>query len=344
MKNQWKSALYGMLMMSILSPFYSTFHLSTAVREASSPLVNKAPERRTILAARRSGGTTRVKSSFNEQTKSDATVIVLSSYIPTHPSIHMINRTIASVRSMIHGLHDPKIIITVDGIPLTKPHRRRRRAKGSPVQFIYQVENITLVEEKIDKVEKYTDTLRKYFYNDPSVMILSHAKHLHISNNIQNALDYVDTKYVYIVQHDFEFIRQVNHTEIINAMENDPEVLRIVRFDKGNDQFRVMNFQRRLKKNGCNVQKYKKSQFMLAQWSDNNHITTKKYYREAYEMMGPTPRPVEGFFMANWNKLNCYVSNQWLYKYEPGNPFLNHLDGRQTISLANFSGLDTTTG
>lgn len=127
-------------------------------------------------------------------------------------------------------------------------------------------------------------------------------------------------------------------------MGNDPEVLRIVRFDKGNDPRRVMRFQHRLKKNGCNVQKYKKSQFMLAQWSDNNHITTKKYYREAYKMMGPTPRPVEGFFMAHWNTLDCYVSNQWLYKYEPGNPFLNHLDGRQTLSLANFSDLDTTTG
>lgn len=187
MKNQWKSACYGMLMISILSPFYSTFHVSTAVREASSPLVyNNAPERRTLssLAARRSGGTTRVKFSFNEQTKSDATVIVLSSYIPTHPSIQMINRTIASVQSMIHGLNDPKIIITVDGLPLTKPHRRRWA----------KVENIILVEEKIDKVEKYTDTCESIsimihllrFCPMPSIYILIITSRMHWIMSIRN--------------------------------------------------------------------------------------------------------------------------------------------------------------
>ena len=156
-------------------------------------------------------------------------------------------------------------------------------------------------------------------------------------------MDYVDTKYVYIVQHDFEFIRQVNHTEIINAMENDPDVLRIVRFDKGNDISRVVRYHYSLDFNGCKIQKHQnESKFILAKWSDNNHITTKNYYRETSKTMGPNPRPVEEFFMANWKKLDCYFGSQWLYKYEPGNPFLNHLDGRQTLSLANSSSKATT--
>ncbi|GFH44647.1 hypothetical protein CTEN210_01121 [Chaetoceros tenuissimus] len=322
-------------MISFVLSFYSQFVSTAGVvktsKDASFVIPRLADKKRQLLQEEPKGP----KSYFNEQTKSDATVIVLSSLIPTHPSIHMINRTITSVRSKIHGLHGPKIIITVDGLPLRSTRRRKRNP----------VEDINQFEENIDRIEKYTDTLRKYFYNDPSVTILAHAKHLHISNNIQNALDYVDTKYVYIVQHDFEFIRQVNHTEIINAMENDPDVLRIVRFDKGNDIESVNHYHYRLKSNGCKVQKYQnESKFILAQWSDNNHITTKDYYREAFEMMGPTPRIVEHFFMANWRKLDCFYANQWLYKYEPGNPFLNHLDGRQTLSLSNSSSMATATG
>ena len=172
MKNQLKSVLYGVLMISFVLSLHSQF-ISTggavvdkSSKDASFVIQHQLADKKRKLLQEEPGP----KSYLNEQTNSDATVIVLSSLIPTHPSIHMINRTITSVRTMIHGLHDPKIIITVDGLPL----RSTRKRKRNPDQ------DITQFEENIDRIEKYTDNLRKNFYNDPSVMILSHAKHLHI--------------------------------------------------------------------------------------------------------------------------------------------------------------------
>lgn len=66
---------------------------------------------------------------------------------------------------MIHGLNSPKIIITIDGLPSKKR-----------------------IDENIDILHDYTNELRRLFYKDPFVMLLPHIKHLHINNNIKNAL------------------------------------------------------------------------------------------------------------------------------------------------------------
>lgn len=235
----------------------------------------------------------------------DSTVIVLSSLIPTHPSAFMIIKTITLVRKMIIGVKSPKIIITIDGLPSTKR-----------------------TDQNIDRLHEYTNELRRLFQKDPSVMLLPHIKHLHINNNIKSALNFVETKYIYIVQHDFEFIRTVNHTEIVFEMKKYPEKIQIVRFDKGVGKRKFYNQQVKLQKKGCDV--YHNEKFTLGRWSDNNHFTTKKYYEKALEIMGDSNRQPEAFFMANTEKLDCYFGNQWLYDYKSGDPFLRHLDGRLT--------------
>ena len=235
----------------------------------------------------------------------DSTVIILSSLIPTHPSVFMINKTITSIRKMIIGVKNPKIIITIDGIPINK-----------------------ITDENIGRLHDYTNELRRLFQKDLSVMLLPHIKNLHINNSIKNALNFIETKYIYIVQHDFEFIRTVNHTEIVFEMEKYPEKIQIVRFDKGVGRGQLYNQQKKLKKKGCDVDHNEK--FVLSRWSDNNHFTTKKYYEKALEIMGGSNRPPEAFFMANSDKLDCFFGNQWLYDYKSGDPILKHLDGRLT--------------
>jgi hypothetical protein len=238
----------------------------------------------------------------------NCTVIVLSSLIPTHPSVFMINKTITSVQKMIHGLRNPQIIISIDGLPMKKR-----------------------TDENIDRLHEYTKELRRLYDKDQSVMLLPHIKHLHINNNIQDALNLIDTKYIYIVQHDFEFIRTVNHTEIIDEMEKYSEKMQIVRFDKGVGKAKFQNQQLKLKQKGCDV--YHGGKFNLARWSDNNHLTTKKYYEKTFDIMGPANRPPEGFFMANSEKMDCFFGNQWVYDYNPGEPYLRHLDGKRTQAV-----------
>ncbi|GFH47652.1 hypothetical protein CTEN210_04127 [Chaetoceros tenuissimus] len=240
----------------------------------------------------------------------NATIIVLSSLIPTHPSIYMIEKTITSIRNMIQGLSNPKIIISIDGLPPEKQ-----------------------INENFDRLQNYTHALRKRYHNDISIQILTQYKNLHINNCIRNALEYVDTKYVYIMQHDFEMVRIVNHTEIIDAMENDPDTLQIVRFDKGVGKGKLRNYHAVLKQRGCHDRWYKNgTKFVMGRWSDNNHLTTKDYYERVFRKIGSVSRPLEHFFLdtRRWPDLDCYFGNQWMYDWDPKNPFLHHLDGRNT--------------
>ena len=67
----------------------------------------------------------------------------------------------------------------------------------------------------------------------------------------------MDTKYIYIVQHDFEFIKAVNHSEIIDEMEQYHEKIQIVKFDKGVGIGKLFNQQKNLRKKGCNEVSHK---------------------------------------------------------------------------------------
>lgn len=67
---------------------------------------------------------------------------------------------------MIQGLSNPKIIISIDGLP---PEKR--------------------INENFDRLQNYTHALRKRYRKDEHIQILTQYKNLHINNCIRNALE-----------------------------------------------------------------------------------------------------------------------------------------------------------
>ena len=234
--------------------------------------------------------------------RADTSIVILSSLIPTHPAITMINDTFNSL-SMLEGLpSNTPIFISVDGL----------RAQD-------------LNTNNLEKLQNYTENLRERFQENPHVAILNNPSFGHLSNGIRRALKMVNTEFVYIIQHDFKFIKHVNHRLLLKSMREYPGELQIVRFSKRPTTAGYVRPDCR------KVVEYNGIRFTSGRWSDNNHLTTKRYYDEHLKIIGPKSRPVEAPMMrgATTAGTNCTTYHPYVYSQELG-PFLAHLDGRNT--------------
>ena len=147
-------------------------------------------------------------------------VIVTSSWIPTHPSTHMIDTVIQSIRTNLVGLNKDTtpIFIMVDAIRWSPP---KTKTRGSDDNI---VDSFKEYEERTRNLDKYISNLyAKYLVVNPNIHIVVSTEHHHIGGNVWKALQlikdkYPSVQYLYSAQHDFEFSRRVDHTSLIHTM------------------------------------------------------------------------------------------------------------------------------
>jgi len=239
------------------------------------------------------------------KTKIDTSIIIISSLIPTHPSIKMINDTFNSLSIMLNGLPpDTPIFISIDGLIKEK----------------YQS------SENVNRLQGYLERLRLRFRDYPHVSILNHYVHGHINHSIRRALEVVQTKFIYVIQHDFKFIKRVDHVALVKSMREHPEELGIIRFSK---KRRGMGEFDKVREECKKSFHWNGIDFIASFWSDNNHFTTKSYYEKLLKNIGSTPRSPESPMMYGSESGNCSFAYQYLYNNNQS-PFIKHLDGRQS--------------
>ena len=241
----------------------------------------------------------------------DTSVIITSSLIPTHPSIAMINQTVHSL-SHLQGLSpDAPIYITVDGLPV----------------------NTT---EDYMRLQAYVRNLHYEYDNRTNIHILPSEEHRHIAGSIKMAVDRISTTFIYLVQHDFPFIKDIDHTNLRKSMEEFPQYIRNVRFEYKNRIHApaCTYWQQTLNITGTTpVDSVNGLHISLTRkWSDNNHFTTLKYYQDMLENLVMLKRPPEFPMMVQAAK-NCSWSGQSVYG-QLGGPggYLRHLDGKRTAN------------
>ncbi|GFH49182.1 hypothetical protein CTEN210_05658 [Chaetoceros tenuissimus] len=144
----------------------------------------------------------------------------------------------------------------------------------------------------------------------------------------------VETKYVYIIQHDEKFIRPINHTAVVKTFDEYypehiwklefPLITRNLWTDKKdltgeNKCFNMVTpFINGI--NGINITK-------TDGWSDQNHFTTKEYYLSVLEDIGTVPRSPEFPYNFQATK-NCQKIAAHEYGGPNDEPYLMHLNGR----------------
>lgn len=158
----------------------------------------------------------------------DTTVIITSNYIPSHPSTAIIDETIDSLQFLeglfpencSHHAAPVPVIITVDG-----PYGRDRGPNS-------------MRQQALTTYIKYLETRYKYNGHDNAqecrnrfnMTILPQKLNVKLIKNIQHALNFVKTEFVYVIQHDLPFVLPVSHSGLVATFRQHPDVLRLVRF------------------------------------------------------------------------------------------------------------------
>jgi hypothetical protein len=227
-----------------------------------------------------------------------STVVVTANLVPTFPATDILEDTLDSL-SFIKGLEpNTPIIIAVDGInSKVDSHDNRKR------------------------LQDWVSNVRTMFKCHPNVQILASPEFLHIAKLLRMAFEQVFTEFVYVVEHDFPFIKEIDHELLIKSMHESKE-LRIVRFNKRwGTRLDIVKCSHTITVAGMN--------YTLVKWSNNNHFTTKKYYDWMLHEIGPVSKPPEFIMMTRQGRKNCTLYGQHLYGFKSDGPFLHHIDGKR---------------
>uniref|UniRef100_A0A7R9ZRL0 Uncharacterized protein n=1 Tax=Craspedostauros australis TaxID=1486917 RepID=A0A7R9ZRL0_9STRA len=245
----------------------------------------------------------------------DTSILILTSLIPTHPSLEIISKTIESLGQLVGLPHDAPIFFSID-----KPETEKQPGD-------------------LDRLRQYIDNLNSTYGIHDHVTLVEAPYHLGITGNIKQSIERMTTKYVYVIQHDFAFIRPVLHKEIVHAMEKYPTTLECIRFNKrpnvaaGADRGPCFGLDTSIEDVG--VLQFTKT----PGWSDNNHLTTVSYYHDVFNLFWERYHqhgvnftfglPTEQ--LMRWHaSRNCSKWGPHLLGPPNAPPFIRHLDGRHT--------------
>ena len=287
------------------------------------------------------------KLNLNYTEEQDTAIIITSSWIPSHPSTFLIDSVLNSTRRHLLGLApSAPIFITVDSMPTSTTSSSH-------------------LEEKIETLEQYIINLYQKHLVHPHVHILPSVQHLHIGGSVMKALQLIEihyphVQYVYSLQHDFPFSRDVDHIALRNVMERYSERVNWIRFPKrdpntlhpgcGNEEsiwynktFTMMNMESTIlainntKKNGTSTTvpfHWESMQLQLiptTSYSDNNHLARLAWYKDMLASLVMLTRPPEFPLQVRANE--ACQKNQSIGLYVYHEVCLEHLDGRNNAKV-----------
>ena len=229
----------------------------------------------------------------------DTAILITSAWIPTHPSTEIIERVINST-ARLRGVspHAP-IFVTIDHF----------KTKATPQQ--------------VAALDKYTLNLQKIYLLDPAVHIIPSMEHWHIGGNVLKGLQLIQqhfpkVEFLYSLQHDFEFIRDVDHLGLAQILRDRHDVNY-----KRNDMDRLCGNPLAIRIGQSDTVITKSSKY-----SDNNHLVRFEWYKnDVIEALGHLKRPPESPMMFK----SAQCEKQGLYTYALSEaPVIKHLDGRHS--------------
>lgn len=264
----------------------------------------------------------------------DTAIIITSSWIPSHPSTYMVEMVINSTRNQIAGLSPSvPIFITID-------------------QFHLGDLPSDVKEKRLQSLEQYTVNLYNMFLGNPHVYIIPSMKHLHIGGSVAKAMNLIEkhfptVRYLYYLQHDFYFAKEVNHMALISAMDKYPDKINYVFFRKeglwgrikpcGEESPINLNTETNAttttttEANAAKMIQPQASLVLLptATYTDNNHLVRFQWYKATIESLIYLARAPENPLQKRANDACAKRSNERMGLYAYQEPrMLVHLDGR----------------
>lgn len=259
------------------------------------------------------GGMEKEKVRDRDQDDNDTSVIIVSSLTNMAPEIYHTALAIDSL-VFVKGLSPtPPIYIMVDG--LTKEQA---------------------TEEEMERLDAYIWNLRMKYMDMPNVHIIPFIFWQMHNNLIHQAMQLVKTEYVYVIEHDEAFVKPIDHHALIATMEDRPDEIRKVEFNRKNNTDCNTHYYYKGRCSlwswpSCNVTTTNGIQFTKhSAWSDQAHLTTKKYYEKVFEIIGvgKNDKTHPELRMSRHARKHCEEWGAHFYGNYTGGVDILHYDGR----------------
>ena len=222
------------------------------------------------------------------------TIVITASFIRSHPSIRIIQETLESLR---HTNCDPNT-------PIVLAHDYN----ASPVYHAY------------------LENLREYTRGKLNLQVVVAEAFGCLTGNVRNALSYVKTEYMLLMQHDLPFTRSLPDLyKVMDDMKATPS-LKHVRFNR---LVNTHNMYDKFWLFGKQVSSTNYTYTRTPGWSDNNHLCLTSYYNDLIMKECPDKTFMEGYL---YFKIKDEESHEKYGTYlfgpldEP--PYTGHTDGR----------------
>jgi len=246
------------------------------------------------------------------------TIVTTTSPIKTNPSTDLIEKSIQSLYN-VKAFIDCKKIIVFDNV------------EEEDLSF-YPNYNKTLSEIKQDygEFKKNIENLVKNspYFKDTKLLFLDSRKGQAWA--LEEAFKLVDTKYVFLHQHDFVFLEDFDVNGIMKTMDENTSI-KVVRACNGENRPNYFDGPVDSKVNGVSYVPLVRS----FRFSDNEHLTTVDYYKEHIFPLVTYKCFAEHFVMSpdfvqkrNEIEKNHDVWGIYIYGKMGQKTNLKHLDGR----------------
>lgn len=245
--------------------------------------------------------------------------MVNSSLIPSHPSNALIKRTLESLEHLGLGPQTP-ILVVQDALP--------PGPKSDRHQLAYR---------------RYLDSLKDFKETWRSLRVLELAQWGHINGALREAMKWVNTEFVLVIQHDLEFVRDVDLLSLVRAMNLHPQIGH-VRFNKKPrtiiDWDAEYEYRNKIRSRRDFIQEVEISDGNVVHhlvrtlaWSDNNYLCRKSYLTEiVFALTGKMKVPPEHVLNPLGTPSNHRILGTYIYGQIDEPPFISHLDGRNAVT------------
>jgi hypothetical protein len=227
------------------------------------------------------------------------TILITSSPIPSHPSIHFM----FSVLQSLYKFLTPS-------------------PKNCPLLLVH---DMCKEEEKCGKYWEYLSQL-KSFLNRTGLMnvmvIFRQGEGLRgLTGNLKNGFRFVNTETVLVLQHDLPFARPVPTLSIVDDMRR-YSALQHIRFNKRDN---IQAGYERSARFGAQLHSFNGNNYTFSgRYSDQNHFSTRSFYIRHILERCPDNKFMEDCHM--WN------DGAWLYGAVGEKQYITHTLGRTTSS------------
>lgn len=240
------------------------------------------------------------------------TVIVTCHPVTSHPSASMIMQTLESLYNIV-GIEPLNCIIAHDGVRLLARAKERKRYKEYFKNLTSELENKSSSVDSFFIVRKRTRS--------------------HLTGNLKNAIKYVKTEFILVVQHDLMFIKSIDLDPYLTLMRLNPDIKHL-RFNVRSNTKHGWDAGDTERFDFFGEVPVKPSICKTLAWSDQNHLARTDYYRK---IVFPLVGKLRTFPESVLNQISTMETHSLLGTFLAG-PFgddaaITHLDGSNSDKI-----------